>query len=87
MPTFRISSSVPNFEEVADMKMFKSLTMEIPLANASVVLHHLLTDQGCYTYEHVSAQDRRGPGYDVYYGDSHDLIVIEGKITDMLVLK
>lgn len=56
--------------------------------------HTFLTDQGAYTHQHVDADHddgdvENGPGtwghdaFDVYGGDSHDIIVQRGLIVDL----
>lgn len=63
----------------------------------SPTLHDLLTDQGAYIHTRIEADFddgdvENGPGswghdaYDLYEGDSHDIIVQNGLIVDMAVI-
>jgi hypothetical protein len=62
-----------------------------------MTLHELLTDQGAYIHSHIEADfddgdPENGPGsyghdaYDLYEGDSHDIIVQRGLIVDMQLI-
>jgi len=59
--------------------------------------HKFLTDQGAYVHTHIDADfddgdPENGPGtggydaYDLYEGDSHDLIFQHGKLVDMILI-
>jgi hypothetical protein len=58
-------------------------------------VHDFLTDQGAYVHTHIDADfddgdAENGPGsggfdqYDLYEGDSHDIIVQHGLIVDLI---
>lgn len=60
-------------------------------------LHELLTDQGAYIHTHIEADfddgdAENGPGpyghgpFDLYEGDSHDIIVENGLIVNMIAI-
>lgn len=60
-------------------------------------LHDLLTDQGAYIHTHIEADfddgdPENGPGiyghdaFDLYEGDSHDIIVQNGLIVDQQLI-
>lgn len=60
-------------------------------------MHQLLVDQGNYVHIHFEAEfddgdPENGPGtwsspaYDMYSGDSHDIIVQQGLIVDLQVI-
>jgi hypothetical protein len=59
--------------------------------------HDFLTDQGAYVHTHVDADfddgdPENGPGtgghdqYDLYEGDSHDLILQRGLLVDSMLI-
>lgn len=59
--------------------------------------HEFLTDQGCYIHTHVDADfddgdPENGPGsfghdeYDLYEGDSHDIVLRRGLLVDMILI-
>jgi hypothetical protein len=59
--------------------------------------HNFLTDQGAYVHTHIDADfddgdPENGPGasgydeYDLYEGDSHDLIFQHGMLVDMVLI-
>ena len=59
--------------------------------------HEFLTNEGAYTHEHVDADfddgdAENGPGtwghdeYDVYHGDSHEIVLQHGKLVDMVLI-
>jgi len=59
--------------------------------------HDFLTDQGCYVHTHFDADfddgdPENGPGtsghdeYDLYEGDSHDIILQRGRLVDQVLI-
>lgn len=62
------------------------------------IAHDFLTDQGSYVHTHIDAEFDDGdpengpvdcnghPEYDVYEGDSHDLILQHGLLVDRVLI-
>lgn len=59
--------------------------------------HEFLTDQGAYVHSHIDADVddgdlENGPGFvgndefDLYQGDSHDIIIQRGLLVDMVLM-
>lgn len=60
--------------------------------------HNFLTDEGAYVHQHIAAEfyDAGGPesgpmiygheAFDVYSGDSHEIIVVRGLLVDQQLI-
>lgn len=75
-----------------------NMTVGPKLSHKNEFAHRMLTEEGSYTHEHVEADfddgdPENGPGcwgypaYDVYHGDSHDIVIDHtGLIVDMVLI-